>query len=160
MQKKKRKISSNSRSSVIVLFLLFVVVPLIVFIFHNKATLWDTFLMSLPFCGITFLISLFYLPGDEVEYDGAFFYIYNCKKEPKNIIPFENISSMIWFRNTYRFYYYTKTGGKSYFSLRANIGFSHWQLEKELKKANACFFSVQTVFGFEHLIFRKEEWFK
>jgi len=67
---------------------------------------------------------------------------------------------MIWFRYTYRFYYHTDNGGKSYFTLHPNVGFSPWQLEKELKKANAYFFSVQTVFGFEHLIFRKEEWFK
>lgn len=157
---KRRKLSSNSRGGVIVLFLLFGVSPLLISIFQDKTTIWDACLISLPFWGITFLIGLFYLTRDDVEYDGEFFYIYNWRKEPKNIVPIENISSMIWFRNTYRFYYHTKNGGKRYFTLHANVGFSPWQLEKKLKRANPYFFSVQTVFGFEHLIFRNEEWFK
>jgi hypothetical protein len=33
----------------------------------------------------------------------------------------------------------TKNGGKSYFTLHANVGFSPWQLEKKLKRANPYF---------------------
>lgn len=159
---KKRKLSSNSRGGVIVLFLLFVVAPPLVYIFQDKTTLLDAFLMSLPFWGITFLIGLFYLTRDDVEYDGAFFYIYNWRKEPKNIVPIESISSMIWSRHIYRFFYVSTEGVKKHFFLYPNAGFSPWKLEKELKKANPNFFSGGIPFlgGLQHVFFRDEDWYK
>jgi hypothetical protein len=159
---KRRKLSSNSTGGVIVLVLLFGVGIILISIFQDKTTIWVACLISLPFWGITFLIGLFYLTRDDVEYDGEFFYIYNWRKEPKNIIPIENISSMIWSRSIYRFFYVSTEGVKKHFFLFPNLGFSPWKLEKELKKANPNFFSGGIPFlgELQHVFFRDEDWYK
>lgn len=157
---KRRRISSNSKFNTIASFLLFILAPPLVFIFQDKLSLIDSVLQSLLFWGIAISIILYSETHDQIEYDGANFYVFNWRGEQRDCIPVESISSMIWFRYTYRFYFHTKKGGKSYFTLHPNAGFSPWHLEKELKKINPLFFSTKTGFGFEQLIFHDEDWFK
>lgn len=158
----RRRISDNSTEGLILIGLLSIFAPSVFILIGRDYSLVTIISTCLFFwlMGLVWILS--HLLNDQIEFDGAFFYIASWKGNLKVTVPVASISSLISSRVGFRLYYNAPEGKKKYVFFSPGTAFRYDKMVKHLKEANPYFFTSDLYFlkGFEFLIFKDEEWFK
>jgi len=133
---------------------------------NNILGLFDYFFLF----GLPLLLLFFAVTRKKVEYDGENFYLKNWRGENHEVVPLEQLSSMLFagfegdwhfsIFSAYRFFYFSKEDLKKEFWLYPKFNFSIDQLQKKCKSANPNIMILNDTFLLAHLFFRNEDWFR